>query len=300
MLKIKSVMVTGASGKLGGPLCETLVAAGPQAGVVLAGGTDLLGALRDHIHPDYPGLLVDLKRLPGLDHIALVGGALEVGALVSAAGLAAAPVVWQAAAALAEAAGTLGSPPVRRLATIGGNVGRASPASDLLPALLVHEARALIAGAAGIREAPVGDLLAGPGTTTLGRDEIITGLVVPPGPEGSGAAYRKLGRRSGGWDLALVGVAARLTLDASGRVAGARLALASVGPTVLRCEEAEACLVGRAPDDDGLAQAAAAAAAAARPVDDIRASAAYRRVLTRVLTFRVLEVARERARGAPR
>jgi len=269
-----------------------LAAAGGEAGV-LAGGTDLLvdmklGRLR-------PRLVVDLKRIPRLDRIERVEGGLRIGALARVAALAASAVVQADWRALWQAAGVLGSPPIRHLATIGGNLGRGSPASDLTPPLVVHGARAVAAGPQGEREIPVEDLHPGPGATCLAAGEVITAIVVPDAPARTGSAHLKLGKRAGGWDLALVGVAASLTLGADGAVAAARIALASVGPTVLRARQAEESLRGRAADEAALEVAAEAAAAAARPISDFRATAEYRRELTRVLTLRALRQARAEA-----
>jgi carbon-monoxide dehydrogenase medium subunit len=158
----------------------------------------------------------------------------------------------------------------------------------MTPALMVHGAVVEVAGSGGTRSLPIEELHVGPGVTCLAADEIITAIVLPePGP-GSGSAYRKLGKRGGGWDIALVGVAASVALGAAGEIADARIALASVAPTTLRARDAEAALRGAVPTEEHLAAAADAAAAEARPISDLRASAAYRRSLVRVLALRTL------------
>ncbi|MFH1329237.1 MAG: xanthine dehydrogenase family protein subunit M [Actinomycetota bacterium] len=260
----------------------------------LAGGTDLmvdmkLGRMR-------PRLLVNLKRIPGLDRIERSEGKTRIGALVPVDAVAASAAVREGHRALWQGAGVLGSPPVRHLATIGGNLGRGSPASDLAPPLVVHGARVLVEGPEGCREIPVEELHAGPGVTRLAPGEIITAVLLPDPPIRTGTAHGKLGKRGGGWDLALVGVSVRLTLAEGGEVADARIALASVGPTVLRAREAESRLRGRIPTEEALAAAAEIAAREARPISDVRASADYRRVLARVLTLRTLTEALGRAR----
>ena len=211
--------------------------------------------------------------------------------------MAASPLIRGGCRALDQAAGVLGSPPIRQLATIGGNLGRGSPASDLTPALMVCGATVTVVGPGTEREIPVEDLPIGPGATSLRCGEIITTVLIPDAGPRTGSAHLKLGRRGGGWDLALVGVAASLTLAADGTVAAARIALASVGPTVLRGRGAEGCLQGRVPDEAALEAAAEAAAAEARPISDVRATGDYRRELTRVLALRALRAARGAALG---
>jgi carbon-monoxide dehydrogenase medium subunit len=152
-----------------------------------------------------------------------------------------------------------------------------------------------VAGPAGEREVAVEDLHTGPGATCLAPGEIVTFVMLPDAVGPSGSAHLKLGKRGGGWDLALVGVAASLTLADDGTIAAARIALASVGPTVLRARRAEERLCGLMADEAALEAAAEAAAGEARPISDGRATADYRRRLTRVLTLRALREARVEA-----
>jgi carbon-monoxide dehydrogenase medium subunit len=262
---------------------------------VLAGGTDLLvdmkaGRMR-------PATVVNLKRIPGLAGIEADEDGTRIGALTAVAAIQESPVVGNRHPALAEAAGVLASPPVRRLATIGGNIARASPASDLGPPLVAAEAVATIRGRDGTRHEPVENLYAGPGTTTLSGDEVITSVFVPAPVAGSGSSHLKIGTRGGGTDIALVGVSAAVTLGDGGVIASAGLVLASVAPTPLRARDAERLLVGRPPTDEALAAAADAAAGACAPISDVRAGAGHRRALVRVLTRRVLLAALARAAG---
>ena len=190
--------------------------------------------------------------------------------------------------ALWQASRVLATRPVRNLATIGGNLGRASPASDLAPPLIVHGALIQIEGREGRRLVPVEEFHLGPGVSCLGlrRDHHRR---LPAGPTArTGSAYRKLGKRGGGWDIALVGVAASVRLGEAGEIADARIALASVGPTPLRARMAEAGLSRRPADRREPGEAAETAAAETRPITDLRASASYRKSLARVLTLRTL------------
>lgn len=276
-----------------------LLAAAGGAARLLAGGTDLLVDMK--LGRARPPALVNLKRIDGLGRIERVAGGIRIGALVRVSAIASSELVRERCPALWQASSSLASRPVRNLATIGGNLGRGSPAGDMTPPLIVHSAVVEVAGPAGTRSLQIEDLHVGPGVTTLAADEIITAVAVPDLGPRAGSAYRKLGKRGGGWDIALVGVAAGIVLAAGGEVVDARVALASVAPTTLRARDAESALLGAIPTEERLAAAATAAAAEARPISDIRASATYRRSLVRVLALRTLTDAVALARqGAPR
>jgi len=261
----------------------------------LAGGTDLLVRMkRGNIKP---ASLVNLKRIKGLDGIKNGGGrSMRIGALVSIAALEDAPLVKKGYPVLAQAAGVLGGRSIRNLATIGGNIGRASPASDTAPALMVLGARIEIAGLSETREIPLEDIFTGPGETSLSAGEIITAIMLPEPTGDSGAAFIKLGRRGGGGDCALAGVAALLSLE-SGCARDVRIAMSSVGPKPLRARQAEQAIMSGTLDEGCLRDAAAQAAQEAAPITDMRCSASYRKEMIRVLTFRALVQARQQAQG---
>ena len=252
---------------------------------VLAGGTDLVvdmktGRMR-------PSTVVNLKRIPGLVGVEDDAGGTRIGALTKVTAVEASLLVQQRHPGLAQAASILASPPVRALATIGGNVGRASPASDLGPALIVHEARAVVTGVDGDRDELVEDLYTGPGATSLAPSDIITFFTLPQPPPGFGSAHVKLGKRGSGTDIALAGVSASVVIG-GGAVLDCRIALASLGPIPFRALATEALLRDEMPTAAVLAVAAEAAAAETKPISDMRASASYRMTLARVLTLRVL------------
>lgn len=270
-----------------------LLAAAGEGAHVLAGGTDLIvdmktGRMR-------PSTVVNLKRIPGLAGIDDDEGATRIGALTSVPVVEASALVQQRHPALAQAASILASPPVRALATIGGNVGRASPASDLGPALIVHDAHATIAGTGGSRDELVEDLYVGPGATSLVSSDIITSFRLPKPPPGFGSAHVKLGKRGSGTDIALAGVSASVVIGDGGEIVDCRIALASLGPTPFRAVATESLLQSEVPSDALLAAAAETASGEARPIGDMRASASYRTTLARVLTMRALRGALESA-----
>lgn len=262
---------------------------------LLAGGTDLLVNMKKKVFQ--PGHLISLGRIAALQKINLTGETLEIGACVNVAELAEDKSVREILPALAAGARALGSPLVRNLATIGGNIGSARPAADLLPALFVYRARVAVASTEGERQVPVETLISGPGMTTLRPDELIAGIVLPRPAAGSGAGYINLGIRRA-QDCNLVNVASYLALDDRGtRIREARIALGSVGPTPLRATFAEKLIEGEVPGGVLFEKAGRAAMEASQPILDFRGSAEYRRAMVGVLTKRTLNIAWRQARG---
>jgi carbon-monoxide dehydrogenase medium subunit len=250
---------------------------------VIAGGSDLLlkmkaGVLR-------PEAVVNIKRLAELRRLEYEPATgLRLGALITLGALARSPLILAHYPALAEAAGLMASEQVRSFATVGGNLCNAAPSADMAPPLIVLGATAHIAGPDGERALPVEGLLTGPGRTALQPGELLVELRLPP-PEGR-ATYRRHTPREC-MDIAVAGVAVWLALD--GEICrAARIALGAVAPTPIRARQAEARLVGARLTPATIQAAAELAAAESRPIDDIRASAAYRRRIIAVLTRRAI------------
>ena len=189
--------------------------------------------------------------------------------------------------ALAQAARTVGSPQIRNAATIGGNLATCSPAGDGLPVLSALDAVVELEGLAGRRELPVGEFMTGVKRTARRRDELITAVTVPVLDGWQG--YAKVGVRNA-MVIAIAG--ACVAVDRPSR--SIRLALGSVAPTIVRASEAEAFAQSHVDwETSGIAADAERefgrlAAAASRPIDDHRASAAYRRHAVEVLARRLL------------
>jgi len=262
----------------------------------LAGGTDLLVRMkRGQIHASS---LVNLKGIPGLDRIEEEKGkGLRIGALTVISDLERDPQIRRDFPLLLQAAGSVGSPAIRNLATLGGNIGRASPASDLAPSLIVLGSRVSVEGAQGKRDLDIGAFFRGPGQTVLARGEVIASFFLPHPPPHSGMAYLRMGRVEG-MDLALVGVATLLTAGDKGKnLKDVRVALAAVAPVPFRARKAEEVLLSGPLSEERIREAARAAAAEASPIDDIRASAAYRKEMVEVLTTRALLQAWKAAQG---
>jgi len=263
----------------------------------LAGGTDLLVRMkRGDISPS---AIVNLKRIDALKEIRNdVGNCVQIGALVSISDIENSPVMQSSYPILTQAAGVLGAQSIRNLATIGGNIGRASPASDVAPSLMVLKARVGVEGSEGGRELEIGDVFAGPGATRLADGEIITSFILPESAPNTGAAYLKLGRRGGGGDCALVGVAVLLTIGLeSADIKDARIAMSSVGPNPLRAKKAEEVIMSGNLDEERMREAARVTAAETSPITDMRCSASYRKEMVQVLTFRALQEAMQKAEG---
>ena len=258
----------------------------------LMGGTDLFVRMRGRLIR--PQVLVDLKHLPGMRDIEYDEEAgLTVGAAVTMNQLARHPAVQAHYQVLAEAANSVASYQLRNRATVGGNLCNASPAADTAPAALALEGQMVLygpdpstgSGQCGERQTPANGFFVGPGQTTMGTGEFMTAMRFPTPPSNSAGRYLKLGRIKAG-DLSIVGVAVLGALDGAGQ--RFRIALASVGPTPLRAREAEDALASGALSEEALAHAAEKTMQAASPIDDVRASAAYRKAMVRTLTLRAL------------
>jgi carbon-monoxide dehydrogenase medium subunit len=263
---------------------EILARHGPQARC-LAGGTDLVIGMRNK--GVAPRCLVDLKRIPELRQVtwdAADGGApdLVIGAAVPLAQLARVPELRRLCPGLLDAIDVFGAYPLRTRASLGGNIGNASPAADTIPPLITLDAQVEVQGPGRRRLAPLESLLVGPGRTTLGHDELIAAVRIPGSALGRPGRYLRLGRRLG-MELALVGVAVHRPSDG-----GVRIAFASVAPTPLRARQAEAALAQVGAGVGGVEAAVAAALREVRPITDVRASLAYRKHLVQVLLRRAL------------
>jgi carbon-monoxide dehydrogenase medium subunit len=278
---------------------EAIAILGQEAGGrIVAGATDTLIRWRQGAWK--PQYVLNIKRIPGLDtlHYSPDAG-LSLGPLVTIRTLERHALVQTHYPALAQAATAFAGVQIRNLATVGGNLCNASPAGDTLPALLAYDAECRLAGPAGERVLPLADFLVGPGRTALQPTEMLVGLRLPPTAARSGGLYIKHSPRST-MDIATVGVAAVLTLDAQGKVCQeVRITMGAVAPTVVHATAAEAVLRGQPVDETRIQQAAQAALADAHPIDDIRGSAAHRRRIVAPLVQRTLQYALRMAQGTP-
>ena len=248
---------------------------------VLAGGTDLVAQL--NYYEVKPGALLYIGGL-GLDYVKEKDGKLVIGAGTTVAHLIASDLLAEKFEVLIAAAKTHASPAVRTTATIGGNLGTASPAGDLIPPLMVMDAELVLASARGERTVPVKDFFTGPGETVRAADELIVEIQVPL-LKGT-AVFEKLGRRKA-QVCSIASAAVRLEMD-GGVCKDARIVLGSMAPTPIRCPKAEEMLKGKAIDAALVAQCAAQAIAESNPIDDQRATAWYRQKAGTALVGRAL------------
>jgi len=255
----------------------------------LAGGTDILVQLR--LGGIRPRALVSLRDIPGLEFIhANADGGVTIGAATRLGVIERSSILRERLPAVAQAAAQVGSVQVRNRATIGGNLCNAAPSADTAPILIALGTEAILTDGRKERALPLEDFFTGPGETVLRRGELLKAVRVPPMPERSFATYLKTFRSV--MDCCTVGVAVLVAFEAHSTVVkNIRLALAAVAPTPMRANAAERLLVGRPMDEGGIALASAEAAEEARPIDDVRASAAYRKVLVEVMSRRVLTAA---------
>jgi CO/xanthine dehydrogenase FAD-binding subunit len=216
------------------------------------------------------------------------GACLYVGAAVRMNEIAHSELIRSHWDLLAQAAAAMGNEQVRNRATLGGNLGTASPAADSAPALLALEASVLVKGPEGDRSIPIDNFFAGPKRNALKKGELIVGILIPKPPAGSIGVYEKLSRRKAG-DLAVVGVAVMASPLLSGEGQGVRwrVALGAVSPTPIRSPQAEAIL-NDGYDAAHIDEAAAAAYGCCCPIDDVRASAAYRQMMVVNVTRRAI------------
>jgi CO/xanthine dehydrogenase FAD-binding subunit len=265
----------------------------------IAGGTDLVVAARQG-RKALPESIVAIDRIAELAVARAEPGGLLLGALTTHAWLAAEPDVRSNWTALADAAAIVGSPATRSTGTLGGNVMNASPAAETTGPLAVFDATAILRGqGVGERRVLIADLAIGPGRTSAGPGELLTSVRVPRPVPGTGSAYVRLEYRRA-MEIAVVGAAVVVTLSSPDRdatITAARVALTAVAPTIVRAIGAESALLGARADDDAARGAGAAAVASATPIDDVRASADYRRAMLEVVVARTVAAAIARARG---
>ena len=271
---------------------ELLREGGDEARVI-GGGTALVVMLRARLVR--PRLLVGLGGISGLGDIQVDGpvdGGLRIGALATHREIERSREVRRVAPLLGEACGRVGSPTIRNMGTLGGNLAYGEAASDPAPALLALDARVTVSGPAGERTVPLAGFFHDFYETALGPAEILTAVHVPSSPAPARSTFVKYTCLSEE-ERAVVSVAAVVVSGPDGTWTEARIGLGGVAPTPIRARGAEAVLGDGRPTDGRLREAAAAAAADVDPLDDRQGSAEYRRAMTEVWVRRVLETLRD-------
>ncbi len=263
--------------------CQIMANYGDKA-QLLAGGTDLLIALKkNRISPSQVVALDQVEEIKGIWND---DDGIYLGARTTAAEIADSDF-GPAGQALAQAAAQVGSPLVRNLATVGGNLVTAMPAADLAPPLLAIQAGVVLEKLGDNREIALEDFFVGPGEQVMLAEEILSLIFLPQLPEGSGSAFEKLGVRKA-LERSIVSVAALITLADDGKtIQNARIALGAVAPTPMLAWAAAAGLCGKKATKKNFAAAAGTAAQEARP-RGLRTSAVYSRLMVETLTLRAL------------
>src|ERR1700757_505459 len=253
---------------------------------ILSGGQSLLPLMKMRLSkPEY---IVDIGRIPGLDAIAAESNTIIVGGMATHAQLEASALLKKSCPLLPKTSTTFADVQVRNRGTIGGSIAHADPAGDMPAAILALDAEIKAVGPNGERWVKAEDFFLGLLMSVLEPDEIVTAVQVPA-TEGEKTAYLKAAPRSSGF--AVVGVAVRLMLDASGNCSRAAIGITGVTDKAYRAERAEKLLIGKKLDDALIESAAAGGTRHIDVIEDINGSVEYRTQLTHVYVARALRAA---------
>lgn len=254
-----------------------------QEAVLWAGGTDLTIKLENRkIKVSH---IINLKSLKELEYTTATE-TVCIGALTTIRQLETSALIKEEFPLLAQAAHALGSWQVRTLATLGGNLANAAPSAETATPILVLNGTITVSGRDGARKIPAAEFFLGPGKTALKQGEILTEVELPKLGSGYKSIYLKHSLRRS-MDIALVGVACVLRLEGD-KCLEARIGLGAVAPTPIRAPKTEHFLSNKALTEELVDEASRLAAEECKPIDDIRATASYRRELVQVLVKQAL------------
>jgi CO/xanthine dehydrogenase FAD-binding subunit len=252
----------------------------------IAGGTDLMVALTGELGPP-PASVVDLWGIDALRGIAIDGGWLTLGALTTYTDIRRSALCREHVPALVEAAATIGAAQIQNRGTLGGNIANASPAGDTLPVLLAADAVFVLGSARGEREVPAAGFWTGYRETALAHDELILRIRLPL-IAGREMRFRKVGTRRA---QSISKVVMAVAWQGDGPWREVRVALGSVAATPIRAAATEAALDGRAPNPETADRAAEILAGELTPIDDVRSTAEYRRLVAARVLHRIVREA---------
>jgi xanthine dehydrogenase FAD-binding subunit len=252
--------------------------------VAVAGGTDILVKLHDRFEDPQPKLLI-LDHLKALHKITITKIEVSIGPLVTFSEIEKSDILKSHAPQLADAASLAGSTQIRNRATIGGNLANGSPAGDLIPPLYALGASLELSSSRSKRLVSIEKFFIGPGKTVLKSNELITAIKIPK-VSNHGFFLRLATRRA--LAISKVSVAACLTIK-NEKIDSIRIALGAVAPAVIRATRTEELMLGKALSPQLIEDAAAIVKEEARPIDDIRSNALYRKEMVGVLLKRGLE-----------
>lgn len=273
-----------------------LLAQHQRAARLVNGGTDLLLEIERKVRT--PQIVIDVSRIPGLDEITLDDGVFHLGAGVTHNQVVAHRLLRERAFPLVSACWQVGAPQIRNRGTIAGNLITASPANDTITPLWAMGAWVTLKSVRGEREVALDEFMRGVRHTDLEPDEMLTRISFPALKDNECGTFLKLGLRRA-QAISVVNVAVVLGFEQSGienrksKIESAWITLGSVAPTIVSADEAQRFLVGETLEDHIIDEAARMAVQAARPIDDIRGTADYRREMVRVLVARALRQLRD-------
>ena len=267
----------------------TVLAAGTADEPVrpVAGGTDLMVALTGELGTP-PSSVIDLWAIDALRGIRIDGDSISLGALTTYTDLRRSALCREHVPALVEAAATIGAAQIQNRGTLGGNIANASPAGDTLPVLLAADAVMVVGSERGEREVGAAEFWTGYRTTALAHDELVVRIEIPLVADRD-MRFRKVGtRRAQSISKVVMAVAWRSTGAPTGPWQEVRVALGSVAATPIRAAAAEAALEGRPPTPETADRAAEILAGELAPIDDVRSTAEYRRVVAARVLHRII------------
>jgi len=254
---------------------------------ILAGGTDLVRDM--NLEFKIPDGILWVGQL-GLEYIEAEKDMIRIGAATRMKTAAGSKLLQEKAAALAYSAGKMASPPVRSLATLGGNLVNASPGADTACAMLGLDGEVVLKSASGERVVALREFFTGPNTTVIQPDELMTEIRIRPTGKGEGSSYLKIGRRKA-MTLAVLNTTARVKLNGNGNCEDVCIAVGAAAPTPLRITKAEKLLTGQPFTAEAILEAATIASEEIKPIDDVHGTAWYRRKVARVLVEQTLRAA---------
>jgi len=252
---------------------------------ILAGGTDLLVMIQENLIS--PGELLDISRIEELKGIEEDEGRIRLGALVTHGRIAESSLLREKALPLVESCTEVGSPQIRNLGTIGGNLVMASPSGDSIPALYVLGAEVILASKEGERSIPIEDFLIGVKKSVIRPEELLVAVTFPGMRADDRGFFKKLGQRKA-LAISKVSISAIVSLR-DGVVTSVRIALGAVATTVIRTPRTESFLVGQALTPEVISEAARLCSEESRAITDIRSTAGYRDEMAGLLLARGLE-----------
>ena len=258
---------------------------------IVAGGTDLVIGLRDGDHT--PQFILDITRIEELRKIEEKNGTISIGAAATHSEIASSPMVKKYGKVLSDAASEIGSPQIRNLGTIGGNIVNASPAADTLPPLMVLNAMGKVMSREGEREVRLSQLFKGPYETNLKPHQLLVGVTFQKLPSDMRSSFIRLARRDA-MAIARMSVAVLLRMEErKKRIEDIRIAVGSVTSTPQRMSEAEAFLMGKSPDEEFLRKSSIKVSETMIHRSGVRLSTSYKRPVVEALFVRAIKKALE-------